>query len=285
MNDNQLKIVRAMRWVFYPMAALMLAAFIWDVAGGSGGARLAGLSGAMDVIGDPFLLAVTALFWVVFIALFVEFVRREAAGAAVRSDLGERLLEVRQPTAVIRLVLPLVAAVFVAGLNLLVFAPGVLDLDFGQTDFAERLLFWLFYAIGHFMFVVLMLRAFRHRPFFVATGRGFLYEPGDLSAGLVLWSDVAGIREADLLQGGGSSSGPGLSRTLVVALKDPAAYVDRYNPLLRLLYNLLIRVVRYQAGGDGDIVVVAADFGRRYPEVRELMARKVSEAGGAVSLA
>ncbi len=284
MNESQLKIIRAMQWVVYPVAVVLLAAFAWDVFSDSESDLFATASGVLGDVGDPFLLGVVLLFWVVFAALLIEFIKREVTGAFKRSNLGAVLLEMSAPKAGIRFLPPLVALYFVAVLNAIVFAGEFLEIDPGEADLAVQLVFWLFYGIGHFLLLAFLLRAVRNRPFVVLTDRGFIYEPGDLSPGLVLWRDVESLKEVDLLAGDTSYGGPGLRRTLVVSLRDPDKYIARYNPLLRLLYGLLISVVRIQADGSGDIVVEAGDFGRRYDEARALMARKVAEAGGAVSL-
>jgi hypothetical protein len=284
MNESQLRIIRAMQWVFYPVALVLLGAFAWDVVSDSESDLFATASGVLGNVGDPFALGVVLLFWVVFAALLIEFVKREVTGAFKRSNLGAVLLEISAPKAVIRFLLPLIALQFVAGLNVIVFAGEFLEIDPGEADLAVQLVFWLFYGIGHFLFLAFLLRAVRNRPFFVLSDRGFIYEPGDLSPGLVLWRDVESLKEVDLLAGDTNSGGPAMRRTLVVSLRDPDKYLTRFNPLLRLLYGLLIRVVRIQADGSGDIVVDAGDFGRRYDEARALMAQRVAKGGGAVSL-
>jgi len=132
--------------------------------------------------------------------------------------------------------------------------------------------------------VVFVLRAVRNRPFFVLSERGFLNEPGDLSVGFVRWEDIKSLAEADLLASRPGQGSPALRRTLVVSLKNPEAYNQRYNPLLRAINALAMRVVQYQVEGSADMVIRADDLDVRYEEVRTVMAQHVAKAGGSVSL-
>lgn len=262
----------------------MIAAPALNALNSSDGGSFARVVDAIGEVGDPVGLGVVLLFWLVFAALFLEFVKREVTGVVKRSNPGAVQLEIAASQPIVRFVPPLVALVVVVGLNAVVFAAGFLEFNFSEADLASKAAFWLFYAIGHFLLLAFVLRAVRNRPFFVLSDRGFIYEPGDLSPGLILWRDIASLREVDLLAGDAGSGGPTMRRTLVVGLRDPDKYFVRYNPLLRLLHGLLIRIVRIQADGVGDLVIEAADLGERYAEVRALMARKVADAGGAVTL-
>ena len=284
MNENQQKIIQALRWVLYPIALIMTVAFAWDFFAGAEGKLFQSASGFLDQVSDPLFLLVTLLFWFVFAALAFEFLRRELAGVQTRARMGRVELSMRRPFVMGLLVPPVAVLGLVVLMNMIVFRPELVAFDAGDTSIDAQALFWLFYGTGHFLLVVFLLRALRNKPFFVLTDRGFLYEPGDLSTGLVLWCDVAGLREVDLLQGNTTVQGPRLGRTLVVSLKNADSYNRHYNPLLRLLVAQSMKIVRYQAEGDGDMVVAAEDFGARYAEVREMIARRVAAAGGQVTL-
>jgi hypothetical protein len=169
-------------------------------------------------------------------------------------------------------------------MNVMVFRPDLLSVELEGFGLDAYLAFWLFYGIGHFMLVVLVLRAVRNRPFFVLTERGFLYEPGDLSPGLVRWEDITSLKEADLLSGNTSYAASMLRRTLVVSLKNPDKYSLQYNPLLRLMQGWAMKVVQHQVEGSADMVVRQDDLDARYEEVKTLMAQRVAKAGGSVSL-
>jgi hypothetical protein len=284
MNDEQLKIIRTLQWIFYPIALIMLAAFAWRMFGGQGSLLNEEMLSLIGSLEAGVMFALAGLFWLVFVALAIEFVGKEMSGAMARKDMGAVRLEIRRPRTMTIVIFPLAALVLVAGLNVLAFSAGSLNIDVSAIGLSGTLMFSLFYAIGHFMLIVLILRAIRNRPFFILTERGFLYEPGDLSPGLVLWQDIAGLQEADLLAQGTSRTGPTLMRSLVVDLKEPDRYIGRYNPLLRQLHRTLIGVLRIQTGGRGDIVLEAPDFGERYAAVRSLMADSIRAAGGKTEL-
>jgi hypothetical protein len=284
MNDNQRKIIRAMRLVSFPIALLMLGAFAWEAFSGRDSNLTARTFDFLGVIGSPLLIGAALFFWVIFAALLIEFLKRELPGGADRAPLGNVMLSIRRPMLVVRVLQPLAALSVMIGMNLIVFAPAALDIQLGGAGPAMHLLFWLFYGISLFMAVVLVLRAIRNRPYFVLSDRGFLYAPGDLSPGIVLWQDIVGLKEADLIYGRNSYAGSRLRRTLIVTLKDPEKYTSRFNPLLRQIYIQLIKAIRFQVAGSGDLVIAADDFGRRYDEVRALMSRQVSKAGGEVSI-
>lgn len=276
MNSRQKTIIRILQLIFYPLAAVSVAVFVWNFVRNPE-ARTVEIvdAGTRTPPFDPVMLAVVLLFWVVFLALLFEFLAREIFRLRPRHDMGRTILEIGATRSALRFV-PLLAVIpFVVGLNAIVFGLAPLDIDVQSVSLAEHLVFWLFYGIAHFLLVGFFLRAVRNRPFFVLTSKGFLYEPGDVSPGLILWEDVADLKEADLLSRATSFSGPGMTTALTVALKDPAKYNQRYTPLLAMLNWLLTKFVRYQTGGPGDIVLVASDFGSRYDEVKALMHERV----------
>ena len=112
-------------------------------------------------------------------------------------------------------------------------------------------------------------------PFFVATEEGFIFEPGDVSPGLIRWSDNCEGAEAALLSGASTNvAGPRTRPTTVLSLKDPAAVFAVYKPLLREISQVATRIISYQSGGAGDIVLAAEDFGVHSDAVRALMRGK-----------
>lgn len=272
MNSRQKTFIRILQLIFYPLAAVSVAMFVWNFVRNPE-ARTVGIvdAGTRTPPFDPVMLAVVLLFWVVFLALLFEFLAREIFRLRPRSEMGRIILEIGAARSALRFV-PLLAVIpFVVGFNAIVFGLAPMNVDLQSVSLAEHLVFWLFYGIAHFLLAAFLLRAVRNRAFFVLTSKGFLYEPGDVSPGLILWEDVADLKEADLLSRATSFSGPGMTTALTVALKDPAKYNQRYTPLLALLNWLLTKFVRYQTGGPGDIVLVASDFGARYDEVKALM--------------
>lgn len=108
--------------------------------------------------------------------------------------------------------------------------------------------------------------------FFVATEEGFICEPGDVSPGLIRWSDICEGAEAALLSSRSTNvAGPRTASTIVLSLKDPDTVFAAYNPLLREINQVATRITRYQSGGVGDIVLAAEDFGVHCDAVRALI--------------
>lgn len=283
MNSRQKNIIRILQFVFYPIAVIMLLAFAWDfyrVWTGSGVEILT--DGERKRQTDWIALAVVLIFWVVFLALLIEFLAREVFRLASRDGIGKVVLEIGGAGGPMRFV-PLLAVVpFVVGFNFFLLWPDSVEIDMERVSLAEHLAFWLFFGITHFLLVAFLLRAIRNRPFFVLTNKGFIYEPGDISPGLVRWDDIAEVKEAELLYRPGSYSGPSTRTVLAVALKDPAKYAVRYTPVLRLLNWLLTKVIRYQTAGPGDMVLVSDDFGARYSEVKALILKNAQQHGARV---
>lgn len=279
MNSRQTKIIRILQFVFYPIAAIMLIAFVLDfsrVWSGQGVEIIA--AGERPVETDWVALGVAILFWIVFLALAIEFVARELFRLRSRDALGRVILEIGRVDSLVRFI-PLVGVLpFVVGFNLFLLKPDIVSIDTTRVSITELLIFWLFYGIAHLLLVVFLLRAIRNRPFFIVTDKGFLYEPGDISPGLIRWEDVSEIKEAELLSGQGTVSGPTTRPVLAVGLKDPDKYSARYTPLLGMLNRLLTKAVKYQTEGPGDVVLAAEDFGDRYGEVRNLLMEKAKAA-------
>lgn len=276
MNSRQKTIIRILQLILYPLAAVIVAVFLWNFISNPELRTVEIIDpGARTPPFDPVMLAVALLFWVVFVALLFEFLAREIFRLRPRNEMGRVILEIGAARSALRFVPLLAVMPFVVGFNAIVFGLAPLDIDMQRVSLAEHLIFWLFYGIAHFLLVAFLLRAVRNRAFFVLTTKGFLYEPGDVSPGLILWEDVAELKEVQLLSRSTSFSGPGMTTAMAVALKDPAKYNRRYTPLLALLNWLLTKFVRYQTGGTGDIVLVAADFGARNEEVKALMQERV----------
>jgi hypothetical protein len=280
MNSRQKQIVRTLQLIFYPIAAIMLIGFAWNFYGiMTGQAEVETLTDA-DRAPETDWVAVTVvgLFWFVFLVLLVEFVAREILRRHPRDGLGTPLVNIGRTNTLLRFLLVIAVLPFVVGLNLLLFTPETLEINPTRVSLPELMAFWLFYGIAHFLLAAFLLRAIRNRPFFVLTDKGFLYEPGDISPGLIRWEDVSEIKEAELLTSRGRS-GPTTGTVLAITLRNPEAYAPRYTPLLRILSAAITPLLRYQTGGTGDIILASEDFGARYGEVKALMMRHAHARG------
>lgn len=284
MQENQHKFLSAYRLISYGLIALFGGAFAWDfiAAPSDGSSHFGSLLHMFNNIGGVVTLVVGFLAAVAFVALVMEFIKRGLTDAAGRSALGRPELEIGKASLAARLGLLALVGAVVAGLNFLVFGQGLLAEPLPAPSLTELLVFWFFYAVGHLFLLVVMVGVVRPRPAFVAGQNGFLYEPAGVSQGPILWADVAGLKEAELLVGPVANVGPKLIPALTVSLKDPERYALRLNPLLRLIQRLGARMVGFQIGASGDVVLTADMLGSRFAEVRDLMVRQVSRAGGKV---
>lgn len=275
MNKRQLKILAVLQWVFYPMAAVMLLAFLADVFGGYRYWTEA-VWGSVDRAIDPFAIIVLGIFFIVLAALIWQFILIEFSRVRQQRKVGKPLIEIYSPRLATRFILPLLALLFALGLNAIVLVPGTADLDPAGWELEPLMALVFFYIVAHFLLIAFTLRAFRKLPIFVATDEGFVYEPGNMSPGLIRWSDISEGAEAALLTSGSSNiGGPRTGLTIVLSLKDPDTIFSAYNPLLRNINTLATRVIKYQSGGVGDIILAAEDFGARYEEVRSLIRSKL----------
>lgn len=275
MNSRQRKILGVLQWIFYPVAGLMLLAFLADFFGGYR-YWTEHVWGFVDSVSDPIAVIVILFFYVVLAALFWQFLLIEFSRQRQRRKLGTPLIEIYPNRFVARFILPLVAMFFVLGLNAIVFLPGMTELDTSSLELEPMLFLFFFYLVAHFLLIAFTLRAVRQLPFFVATEEGFIYEPGDVSPGLIKWSDISEAAEAPLLSSGTTNiGGPRVAPAIVLSLKDPDSVFAAYNPILRSLNKFATGVIKYQSGGVGDIVLAAEDFGRHYDEVRTLIRKKL----------
>lgn len=275
MNSRQQKILGVLQWIFYPVGALMLLAFLADFFGGYR-YWTERVWGFFDTVSDPIAVIVILFFYVVLVGLFWQFLLIEFSRQRQRRKLGTPLIEIYPNRFAARFVLPIVAALFVLGLNALVFVPGATELDISSLELEPMLFLVFFYLVAHFLLIAFTLRAVRQLPFFVATEEGFVYEPGDVSPGLIKWTDISEGAEAPLLTSGTTNiGGPRVAPTIVLSLRDPDSVFAAYNPILRGLNKLATGVIKYQSGGVGDIVLAAEDFGRHYDEVRTLIRKKL----------
>jgi len=278
MNSRARKVIRILSVCFWILALFGVGLFIWNAV------SLDRLPDAEILTepsqqgsDDPFALVVVGIFSLVFLALFIEFLGREVFRRHQRRQMGRVLVSIGRAQSPLRFVSVLVALVFVIGFNLIIFRAPELGVTPDEIPLSAEMAFWLFYGIGHFLFLAFLLRAIRNRPFFLLTDKGFLYEPGDVSPGLISWTDVSEVREVELVGRQASFGGANLIKALAVRLKNPEAYRARYTLPLRLLVSLLTRFVRFQtagpgeAEGPGDLVMFAQDFGSRYNEVKLLM--------------
>jgi len=190
--------------------------------------------------------------------------------------VGRVILELRRPRNVVgTLVSVLLLVWLVGGLATLAILPEDTLSEWNlQNPFAEMtpefMAFTaLFAAIAAFLIVAFTVRGLRNPAWFLLGDLGFVYRPGDVSAGVVRWSEIREIKASEVLSSSGRA-GPELKPVMVVSLKHPERYNEGYNPLLRQLIRRLTPVLAAQTGG-GDLFLDPADFGADYERVLGLM--------------
>jgi hypothetical protein len=174
----------------------------------------------------------------------------------------------------------------VGGLASLAFVPAdvLADIDLqnpfaGDLSLEFKAAIALFAGTGLFLIVAFATRAIRNRPWFLLGSLGFVYRPGDVSPGVVRWSDIREIRTGEVLsaQGRGPSV---LKPALIVTLKHPERHTQRYTLLLGLLVRALTRLLSAQTEG-GDLYLDPSDFGADYEKVLALMRERLGAASSA----
>jgi hypothetical protein len=269
MTDNRDRLTRILRIVMAVSVALVL----FSVAGDLLGDRVPWLARANEYVERGIVLGLVGIFGFVLLAFVLQFLSDLRGGIRIPS---EAVLVLRRPRGV-GAILPLaMVLVLVGGLVTLAFLPEDTLADFDlQNPFTDDLAFEfkamiaLFAGIAAFLIVAFTVRAVVNPPWFVLSRHGFLYRPGDVSAGLVRWSEISGIKPSEVLSGDGGY-GPSIKPVLVVTLKHPERYNANYTPLLRLMLRVLTPALRAQTGG-GDIFIDPSDFGADYDKVVALM--------------
>lgn len=120
-----------------------------------------------------------------------------------------------------------------------------------------------------FLVIVFGLRFFKGvPPFFIATEKGFCYEPYGVSTGWILWEDISEVKETTILYGNSGRIGPRVVPVLGIKLINPETYnTAAFTPLLQKLVTAGQKVNNFQTEGAGDILLVPSDFGKDYDQV------------------
>lgn len=264
MNDARHWLKR-LRWIGLGlMVALIVVEFVLR--------DRADLAWLADGIERGFVLLVFGVMSVMVLGLMLHFL-----GSLLRptddGDWGEPLLQLRQPrwgAAVAVLALLAFGAIMAFAFQQLGEPGGPFDPPSQPVPLEAKVAVAFFGVIWVFLLIAFTVRTIRNPAWFVLTRKGFVYRPGDVSAGLVRWEDVVEIKE-DAVLGSGPPGGPTLRPTLVIVLRNGHRHNDGYNPLLGMVVRLGTGVLRAQTGGRGDIYLDPTDFGARYEEVRALL--------------
>ncbi|MFZ5636505.1 MAG: hypothetical protein ACOY82_07940 [Pseudomonadota bacterium] len=250
-----------------------LALFLLFVAGYVLVDELPWLARAAELGERGLVLGLVAFFFLVLLAFVWQFIADLFHGT--NDNVGTVIVALRQPRGVSAVIWLALLLWMTLGLASLAFLPEEtlaewnLQNPFVDMDIEFKAATALFAGIALFLIVAFATRALHNRPWFLLGDLGFVYRPGDVSAGVVRWSEVRDIRTGEVLsaQGRGASA---LKPALIVSLKHPERYTAGYTPLLRLLIRALTPALRAQTGG-GDLYLDPQDFGADYDKVVALM--------------
>ncbi len=265
-NENQLKIIRKLQWVIYPLAIIFIAVEVLPQFVPSFKEKLAIVKTVFGFIEKGiFLLLFLLCSW-----LLLGFILHEIGKNRQKVGYDNVILELKHKRSIVPLIIVLVVLAFAIFMNYLLFEPSSIlqEEDLLQISFIEKAIFGFFYIVVHFLLIVFTIRAIRNPAYFILTKEGFLYEPA-ISVGFILWKDIAAMKEDYLISDRGRYTGPNLA--LVLSFKEPEKYNRKYNFILRKFVELATKLIKYQTGGVGDIGIDPVDLGDKYPEVKELM--------------
>lgn len=268
-NENQKKLIRKLQWIIYPLFFVFIAVEILPEFIPSFKEKFVAVKSLFDLIEKGIFL----LLFLIFTWVLLGFILHELGKNRERVNYKNVIIELKHKKSVAPFIVVLVVLAFAIFMNYLLFEPSTIIDDFEQTSFSlmEKGIFAFFYTVVHFLLIVFTVRAIRNPAYFILTKEGFFYEPADVSVGFIFWKDIAAIKEDRLLANRGGFAGPTTIPALAISFKEPEKYNKRYNFFLQKLVEIGTKLIKYQTGGVGDMVLDPIDFGENYPKVRDLM--------------
>jgi hypothetical protein len=281
MTDNQRKIFKLLRWVFYSLALLLIIDFVPKFLSPS-------LAETNSEAGQILKWIERAVFFVVFmmasfavIALIQHFFTKDIEKNKTKHEAAEskQLLRIDVRFQFVMAVITLVIVVgFVILLNILVFRPeAILDREhLGDVPFFAKIIVGLLYIVAHFLLIVFGARLIKGMPpLFLATEKGFCYNPAGISMGWILWDDITEARETTIIYGNSVTVSPSIRPVLGLKLINPENYNDQaYAPLLKKMVDAAQQLNNFQTEGVGDVLLLPEDFGKDYEKVKTLFKEK-----------
>jgi hypothetical protein len=286
MTNNQQNIIRKLQWIIYPVVVIMVVEFFIKFFNYTPFEASNNGNIAFEYIETGFMILVLVIVSIGVLALMQQYFTKELfkpkethgavdASAAANAKL---LLKIDAPSHIGgHLILFLAIMGFSAFVNTMLFAPEILfEKDqIARFTIFEKIIFGFFYLITHFLVIIFGQRLFKGMPpVFVATEKGFSYEPAGISTGWILWEDVAEVKESEVLFGSGVNNGPKLVPVIGIKLINPEKYRASYAPLLQYVVKIGQKFHNYQTEGVGDILIKPSDLGDQYENVLELFKSK-----------
>jgi hypothetical protein len=281
MTENQKKIIKTLRWVVYPVALLLAVDFFIKFFNQSPLEVTKKNNQLFEQIDKVIMIVVFVIVCIGVIALLQQFFTKELIKTKSTRDAANAklLLKIETPNQLAgSLILFMVALGFSVLLNIMLFSPESIfeQEQMDRFEIFEKIIFGFFYIIAHFLLLVFGLRLFKGMPpVFIATEKGFCYEPSGISTGWILWEDIQEVRESTVLYGSGVNNGPTLMPVLGIKLINPEEYnAAAYAPLLQQVVKLGQKLNNYQTEGVGDVLLSPSDFGSQYENVLALFKHK-----------
>lgn len=135
-----------------------------------------------------------------------------------------------------------------------------------------KLVFGFFMAIGVFMFFVLLYRIIKAPAVFVMDSEGVYMNPAGVELGRFKWSEIAEIRETEVIGSRTGRGGPRLLPAVAIVLKDPEAYIKNFPKLMSPLFKFR------EAEAGTPLLLQPEMFGARYAEIVAKMREEVAKA-------
>jgi len=281
MTDNQKKIIRKLQWIIYPVAILLLIDFIGKFFSQSPLEANKESNQWLEQLDQVIMIAVFAIVGIGVLALVQQFFTKSLVKPASNGDAANArlLMKIEAPRQIAgNIILVLVALGFCLLLNVILFSPETIfePEQIERFNLTDKVIFGFFYGLAHFLVLVFGVQLFKGKaPIFIATEKGFCYEPAGISSGWILWEDILEVRTASVLNGSGISYGPRLAPVLGIKLINPDEYnTAAYAPLLQRVVKLAQQLNNYQTEGVGDILLNPTDFGNKYEAVVTLFEQK-----------
>jgi hypothetical protein len=141
-----------------------------------------------------------------------------------------------------------------------------------ELSLGFKLVFGFFMAIGVFMFFVLLYRIIKAPAVFVLDSEGVYMNPAGVELGRFKWSEIAEIRETEVIGSRTGRGGPRLLPAVAVVLKDPDAYIKKFPKLMSPQF-------KFREAEAGTPLLLEPDmFGARYEEIVKRMREEVAKA-------
>lgn len=141
-----------------------------------------------------------------------------------------------------------------------------------ETPLGMKIAISFFAAIGVFMFFVLLYRIIKAPVTFALDGEGLYLNPAGVELGRFKWSEIAEVRETEVVGSPTGRGGPRLMPAIALILKDPDAYIAKFPKLMSPLFKFR------QGEADTPLLLAPEMFGKRYDEIVQRMKDEVARA-------